>query len=66
MICLWGRAKIRPHDKKGCCLIREAIKTCKVTSDVRGIPEEGDLKWDAINYKLQIYNRSAWEMVISS
>lgn len=38
----------------------------KVTTDAKATPEEGDLKWDGTNHKLQVYNGSAWETVSSS
>lgn len=45
---------------------KAAFKTCKVTSDERGTPVEGDLKWDAASHKLQVYSGTAWETVTSS
>ena len=42
-----------------------AFKNCKVTTDARGTPVEGDLKWDGTAHKLQVYSGTAWETVTS-
>ena len=43
-----------------------SLKTCKVTTDARETPLEGDLKWDGTAHKLQVYNGTAWETVTST
>jgi len=42
------------------------LKTCTVTTDAKGTPTEGDLKWDSSAHKLQVYNGTSWETVSSS
>lgn len=47
-------------------LVNAIINKCKVSTDARVTPQEGDLRWDATAHKLQIYNGTAWETVTSA
>lgn len=46
-------------------LVTANLNKTKVTVDVKGTPEEGDLKWDDTGHKLQVYSGTAWETVES-
>lgn len=39
---------------------------CRVKDEERATPLEGDLTWDSVAHKLQVYNGSAWETVTSA
>ena len=47
-------------------LMYALLNRCKVSASVRATPQEGDLKLDDVNHKLQFYNGSAWETINSA
>jgi len=65
-ITLDGKVTVSDDLTVGSNNITGKLKTCTVTSDAKGTPTEGDLKWDSSNHKLQVYNGSSWETVSSS